>query len=91
VVARYGGEEFVVVLPYVSADNALSLAEQLRQIIAESTYSANGHELKVTVSIDVATTLPDDKITPRDLIGWVDTVLYEVKSAGCNLVYQDHQ
>ena len=33
VVARYGGEEFAVVLPYVAAENAYNLAEQLRAII----------------------------------------------------------
>lgn len=91
VVARYGGEEFVVVLPYVSEDNALSLAEQLRQLIEESTYSGDGHELKVTVSIGVATVSPDDEVAPRDLIGWSDTVLYEAKSSGRNLVRQYHQ
>jgi diguanylate cyclase (GGDEF)-like protein len=91
VVARYGGEEFVVVLPYVSGDNARRLAEQLRKIIEEATYSADGHELKVTVSIGVATASPDDEVRPRDLIGWSDTVLYEAKSAGRNLVCQHHQ
>ena len=88
VVARYGGEEFVVVLPYISADNALRLAEQLRKIIAESTFSAGGHELQVTVSIGVATANPDDEVRSRDLIGWSDTVLYEAKSAGRNQVRQ---
>jgi diguanylate cyclase (GGDEF)-like protein len=91
VVARYGGEEFVVVLPYISGDNALRLAEQLRKIIAESTYSADGHELQVTVSIGVATATPDDEVRSRDLIGWSDTVLYEAKSAGRNQVRQHHQ
>ena len=91
VVARYGGEEFVVVLPYISADNALRLAEQLRKIIAESTFSAGGHELQVTVSIGVATANPDDEVRSRDLIGWSDTVLYEAKSAGRNQVRQHHQ
>ena len=91
VVARYGGEEFAVVLPYVSGENAVSLAEQLRQLIDESTYSGDGHELKVTVSIGVATISPDDEVAPRDLIGWADTVLYEAKSAGRNLVCQHRQ
>jgi diguanylate cyclase (GGDEF)-like protein len=90
-VARYGGEEFVVVLPYISGDNAFRLAEQLRNIIAESTYSADGHELQVTVSIGVATIIPDDEVRSRELIGWSDTVLYEAKSAGRNQVRQHHQ
>jgi len=91
VVARYGGEEFVVVLPYISADNARRLAEQLREIIEGSTYLADGHDLQVTVSIGVATASPNDEVRSRDLIGWSDTVLYEAKSAGRNQVRQHHQ
>ena len=88
VVARYGGEEFVVVLPYISAENARRLAEQLREIIEGSTYLADGHDLQVTVSIGVATASPNDEVRSRDLIGWSDTVLYEAKSAGRNQVRQ---
>ena len=87
-VARYRGEEFVVVLPYISADNARRLAEQLREIIEGSTYLADGHDLQVTVSIGVATASPNDEVRSRDLIGWSDTVLYEAKSAGRNQVRQ---
>ena len=88
VVARYGGEELVVVLPYISAENARRLAEQLREIIEGSTYLADGHDLQVTVSIGVATASPNDEVRSRDLIGWSDTVLYEAKSAGRNQVRQ---
>lgn len=88
VVARYGGEEFAVILPYVSTDNALRLAEQLRQIIENSTYSSDGNELKVTVSVGVATIPPTLDAAPRDLIGWADIALYEAKSSGRNKVCQ---
>lgn len=88
IVARYGGEEFVVVLPYVSGENAKNLAEQLRELIAESTYLSDGHPLSVTVSIGVATLPPEDGVAPRDLIGWADSVLYEAKASGRNRVCQ---
>lgn len=91
IVARYGGEEFVVVLPYVSAENALSLAEQLRKLIQKSTYLGDGHELNVTVSIGVATITPTEEVSPRSLIGLSDTVLYEAKSSGRNRVCQSRQ
>jgi PleD family two-component response regulator len=42
----------------------------------------------VTVSIGVATALPNDELLPRDLIDWSDTVLYAAKLAGRNLVRQ---
>ncbi|MGV0035136.1 MAG: diguanylate cyclase domain-containing protein [Candidatus Azotimanducaceae bacterium WSBS_2022_MAG_OTU7] len=91
IVARYGGEEFAVVLPYISAENAQSLAEQLRQLIGKATYTGDGHELNVTVSIGVATVSPDKGGGPRDLVGLSDTVLYEAKSTGRNRVCQYHQ
>ena len=86
VVARYGGEEFAVILPYVSADNAFSLADQLRMIIENSTFTSDGNDLKVTVSIGVATIPPTLDAAPRDLIGWADNALYEAKSSGRNKV-----
>ena len=91
VVARYGGEEFMVVLPYISADNACRLAEQLRKIIEKSTYIADGNELRVTVSIGVATATPNDEVRSRDMVGWSDIVLHEAKTAGRNQVRQHRQ
>lgn len=88
VVARYGGEEFVVVLPYVSADNAENLAEQLRKMVEDSVYKADGHDLAVTISIGIATMTPDEENAPRDLIGRADQVLYEAKASGRNRVCQ---
>ncbi len=88
VVARYGGEEFVVVLPYVAAENAKSLAEQLRALIADSNFTADGHSIGVTVSIGVATITPGEDLAPRDIIGWADNALYEAKSSGRNQVCQ---
>ncbi|MBL6692130.1 MAG: sensor domain-containing diguanylate cyclase [Pseudomonadales bacterium] len=88
VVARYGGEEFAVVLPYVSADNAQNLAEQLRKMVEDSVYKADGHDLAVTISIGTATMTPDEENAPRDLIGRADQVLYEAKASGRNRVCQ---
>jgi len=88
VVARYGGEEFAVVLPYVSADNAQNLAEQLPKMVEDSVYKADGHDLAVTISIGTATMTPDEENAPRDLIGRADQVLYEAKASGRNKVCQ---
>ena len=82
VVARYGGDEFAVVLPYASAANAFALAEQLRQDIEGATFIADGHKLNITISIGVATIMPDDTNAPRDLIGQADNRLYNAKAGG---------
>lgn len=88
VVARYGGEEFVVVLPYVNEESAFTVAEQVRQKVEECEFEAEGHALNVTISIGVATLLPEEDFDPRDLIGWADQALYEAKASGRNRVIQ---
>ena len=88
VVARYGGEEFAVILPYVTEANAYALAENLRLDIESETFVADGHELKITISIGVATLTPDENNAPRDLIGAADNQLYAAKEGGRNLVCQ---
>lgn len=88
VVARYGGEEFGIILPYVSPENAYGLAEQLRKMIEDRTFLADGNQLSITVSLGIATTKPNEDIEPRDLIGWADGVLYDAKSTGRNKVCQ---
>ena len=86
VVARYGGEEFVVILPYVSSDNARHLADQLREGIAKCVFMVDGKNVTVTVSIGVATVVPNDQSRPRDLISQSDEALYRAKATGRNKV-----
>ncbi len=90
VVARFGGEEFAIILPYVSSDNALGLAEQVRRLIEDKTFLADGNQLSITVSLGIATIPPSEELEPRDLIGWADSVLYDAKATGRNKVCQ-HQ
>ncbi|PWI57291.1 GGDEF domain-containing protein [Sulfoacidibacillus thermotolerans] len=60
VVCRYGGEEFTVILPGVSVDSAVAIAERLREMIAQHPVSVAQIgktaflPLHVTVSIGVA-------------------------------------
>ena len=86
VVARYGGEEFIVILPYVELGNARHLAEQVRKRIEGHTVNADGHEIKVTISIGVAAIVPKDGADPKSLIGHADVALYQAKSRGRNTV-----
>lgn len=86
VVARYGGEEFVVILPYIEKKNALMLAEQIRKRIENSTFRADGQEIRITTSIGVATVLPEETMNARELVGAADRSLYEAKARGRNTV-----
>lgn len=81
VVARYGGEEFVVLLPSTTADDALNMAERLRERIEQSSWSLRN----VTVSAGVSTTAPDIT-SSSSLVVAADQALYRSKRFGRNRV-----
>jgi diguanylate cyclase (GGDEF)-like protein len=94
--ARYGGEEFVVVLPECTHDNALSVAERLRDLVAQHVFRFDEQTLSVTISIGVASIVggeaeqaadPDrPAVSVSKLIERADKKLYEAKEAGRNRV-----
>jgi diguanylate cyclase (GGDEF)-like protein len=56
VVARFGGEEFVVFLPHTNLEGALTAANRVRRIIAESEITFKTEQIGITASIGVAST-----------------------------------
>lgn len=86
VFARYGGEEFVILLPESPNNEAMELAEQLRQMVSDHTFEFEGEAIPVTVSIGVATAHGDSDIQPLELIKRADDCLYQAKSDGRNCV-----
>lgn len=93
-VARYGGEEFVILLPEVSKEDALEMAECIRQDIAYYPFLLEEHigeeqitlTIHVTASIGVATA-PIDADDPLALIRHADRALFVgAKRAGRNRV-----
>jgi two-component system cell cycle response regulator len=80
-VARYGGEELAVLLPGYSLEQAIHVAEQLRQAVAEAT---NPYR-QITASFGVAEYMPY-MVSPSEIIEVADAALYEAKRAGRNCV-----
>jgi diguanylate cyclase (GGDEF)-like protein len=85
-VVRYGGEEFFVVMPGVEADAAGWRAERIRLAISDLHVRTDGLELRLTISVGLATFHPDAALTPSDLLRVTDRALYEAKRAGRNRV-----
>lgn len=94
VLCRYGGEEFVAILPSVSREKGLRIAEALRLAIARTPFDLSGYDLPGlalarTISLGVATTDPKDASrdwTPEQVVKRADEAVYAAKSAGRNCV-----
>jgi diguanylate cyclase (GGDEF)-like protein len=84
--ARYGGEEFVVLLPGASQTQASSLAERIREGVAARSFDANGHLVRVTVSIGIASEGGDTLPSLEAMLGRADEALYRAKNEGRNRV-----
>lgn len=85
--ARYGGEEFVVLLPQISRDEAVEVAQKLRQSIAKAdlAHGKNQPGGRVTISVGLAT-LPQDATERTKLVDCADAALYAAKRNGRNRV-----
>ncbi len=83
-VARYGGEEFVVILPLTGAKGAVHVAEQIRAAVkaAEIAHANSQVGKYVTLSLGVASTVPDHTSSPATLIAAADQALYQAKAQG---------
>lgn len=87
-VARYGGEEFVVILPGHTIQTARAIAEKIRYAIQskQMPHLGNPSLPVVTVSIGVASTVPDQDKEPSTLLNQADACLYQAKHEGRNRV-----
>ncbi|WP_407275647.1 diguanylate cyclase [Halothiobacillus sp. DCM-1] len=86
--ARYGGEEFAVILPETALEDALGVAERLREQIQSLNlpHPAGTEAGVVTASLGVSEWRPTAFCEPSALISLADKGLYQAKSAGRNRV-----
>jgi diguanylate cyclase (GGDEF)-like protein len=91
-VARYGGEEFVVILSEIDHQSALMMANKLNESIfqLELPHGASQVSEYLTISLGIATTIPQDDQRHESLLETADKYLYEAKSSGRNQVKGVH-
>jgi diguanylate cyclase (GGDEF)-like protein len=85
ILGRYGGEEFVIALPETNAQDAVFMAERLRQALASQPVETESVPALITASFGVAALMAD--VTDlMDLLNRADVALYHAKQTGRNQV-----
>ena len=82
--ARYGGEEFSVVFPETGLDEAMQVAERLRQGVANANFRLDDASVKVTISGGLAEAAKGMSI--EAVISAADKALYLSKRNGRNRI-----
>lgn len=86
-VARFGGEEFVILSPHTSLAQATELAERIRSAFEATPLRFEGHSIRLTASIGVASTQTGYNAgTLDELVHWADVSMYMAKRSGRNRV-----
>lgn len=83
-IGRYGGEEFMIILPETDEEGAKEVASNiLKNVRAKKIKHAKTTNSEIlTVSIGVASVIPNEKIAKEDMIELADKKLYLAKDSG---------
>lgn len=86
IACRWGGEEFLILLPETNLEPACYLAEKIRHLIEEFSFSYNSNIIKFTVSIGIYYLNHNDNLNLDSVVNEVDQCLYTAKSEGRNKI-----
>lgn len=84
-VGRMGGEEFAAIIPNITQDEAIKIAEQVRRDTAHHQTISDDEKFRFTASIGVAQWLANE-ITIEPALDRADQALYSAKTYGRNRV-----
>jgi diguanylate cyclase (GGDEF)-like protein len=82
-VARYGGEEFAIILPYTDTQGAIAVAKHIRRLLEDLALPHRvSAQQRVTISMGLATAIPQPQRFPSAMIAAADQALYRAKTNG---------
>ena len=83
IIGRYGGEEFLIILPETNKENALKVAQDIKEYISTMEIVFNNEILRITISIGIETTIIiEENFNVDKLINNADMALYQAKNNG---------
>lgn len=88
IISRYGGEEFAILMTETGINDAVKIAEKIREAIQDFPFEYDGEQLHVTVSIGLSEWdgADEESFDDIDFIDSADKKLYEAKKNGRNRV-----
>ncbi|PLY08768.1 MAG: hypothetical protein C0626_13060 [Arcobacter sp.] len=89
-IGRIGGEEFMILLDEKNKENAINIAQRIRQNIENTIFDYGNNLLKITISIGVAKNILN-KDTYETIYERADKALYKAKDEGRNRVIYEKE
>ncbi|MDD5329622.1 MAG: EAL domain-containing protein [Sulfuricella sp.] len=80
---RLGGDEFAILVPDVTEQETLALAERVVRAIGQIPFRYEGQNLRLTSSLGIAL-FPLHAANAEELVAHADTAMYQAKEAGKN-------
>jgi diguanylate cyclase (GGDEF)-like protein len=80
IAGRYGGEEFIVLLPTISQEKTIEIAEKIRKSIKDIIFKSDKKSFSITISIGLSKYKKGMDIDT--LVGNADNALYQAKNSG---------
>lgn len=87
IMGRYGGDEFIIFVPFLSCDDSLKLAEEIRKNISLIISVHKDEKIELTASIGLVSYVSHCNKTLEELILLADDFMYKAKD-NKNCVYK---